>query len=165
MRGRRPKGTVIKLLTGNPGKRKLNRNEPHFSSETINPPPFLNAAALEEWNRLIPDLQRNGLVTSADVACFAAYCTAYSRWQKAEMILQGMMETSEGTLLGGMAFKTHRGNLSTNPLIRIANASMEIMLRTAAEFCLTPSSRSRVGRGSASDLYSRDGYDPSEGDW
>jgi P27 family predicted phage terminase small subunit len=164
MRGRKPKSTVIKLLTGNPGGRKLNKNEPKYSKLNVTPPHFLDALALEEWNRICSELHATGMLTTADRATFAAYCVAYSRWVKAERALAAMLDKSEDSLLGGMAFKTHRGNLSINPIIRVANASMDLMLKAASEFGLTPASRSRAGSGTSNSGYD-DGYDPSAGNW
>src|ERR1035437_1447979 len=73
MRGRRPKSTIIKLLTGNPGGRKLNKNEPKYPKLDVTPPHFLDALALEEWNRICSELHATGMLTTADRATFAAY--------------------------------------------------------------------------------------------
>ena len=162
VRGRKPKSTVIKLLTGNPGGRKLNKNEPKYPRMEVTPPEHLNLAAQEEWARLYETMAAQGMITTVDRAALAAYCVAYSRWVKAETKLNEMMEKSVDSLLGGMVFKTHRDNLSVNPLIRIANAAMDIMVRIASEFGMTPASRSRAGRGSSSEPF---GNDPTAGHW
>lgn len=157
-KGRKRKSQVLHLVQGTkPNYKKT--IEPQFAG-TIEPPPSLDALARKEWARLAPEMERIGLLTSGDVAGFAAYCSAYSRWQKAETALNKMLEKTEDTLLGGMAFKTRTGGMASNPLIRIANSSMEIMLKAASEFGLTPSSRSRAGRGSSGD---GSGYDPTAG--
>ena len=45
MRGRRPKPTRIKALTGNPGKRPLNAHEPRPEPALPDCPPELSPAA------------------------------------------------------------------------------------------------------------------------
>lgn len=50
MRGRKPKPTMLKVLSGKPGKRKLNRDEP-TAPGIPDCPGFLDAVAKEEWNR------------------------------------------------------------------------------------------------------------------
>lgn len=158
-KGRKRKAQVLHLIQGTKANYKKTI-EPKFSCAVV-PPPSLDASALKEWERLAPEMERNGLLTSGDVAGFAAYCQSYSRWVKAETKLAEMMDKSEDTLFGGMIFKTNKNNLSQNPLIRIADRAMENMVRICAEFGMTPSSRSRAGRGSSDGS----GNDPSAGNW
>jgi len=56
MRGRRPKPTRLKMLTGNPGKRPLNPNEPRPEATIPDAPAELSAGARAEWDRLAADL-------------------------------------------------------------------------------------------------------------
>ena len=56
MRGRRPKPTRLKQLTGNPGKRPLNENEPKPEPNIPECPPELGPLAQREWNRLVGEL-------------------------------------------------------------------------------------------------------------
>jgi len=51
-RGRRPKPTRIKALTGNPGKRPLDAHEPRPEPNLPECPPELNPGAQREWTRL-----------------------------------------------------------------------------------------------------------------
>ena len=52
MRGRRPKPSRIKALTGNPGKRPLNAHEPRPVPALPECPPELSPAGRQEWGRL-----------------------------------------------------------------------------------------------------------------
>lgn len=52
------------------------------------PPDHLNLEAQDEWIRLADDLAGKKLLSSGDVAAFAAYCQAYGRWVQAERALQ-----------------------------------------------------------------------------
>jgi phage terminase small subunit len=72
--GRRPQSTALKLLRGNPGKRRLNPAE-------VKPPPGdavkpvgLSAGAGEVWDELAPVCLAMGTLTVADVRVFATLC-------------------------------------------------------------------------------------------
>ncbi|MBT6386690.1 MAG: phage terminase small subunit P27 family, partial [Alphaproteobacteria bacterium] len=56
MRGRKPKPTHLKAITGNPGKRPLNRDEPRPEIAVPECPPELSPAAQREWQRLVGEL-------------------------------------------------------------------------------------------------------------
>jgi phage terminase small subunit len=66
MRGRRPKPTRLKLLTGNPGKRPFNDTEPRPEPVVPECPPELSELARREWDRLAPELAKLRIVTNLD---------------------------------------------------------------------------------------------------
>lgn len=133
--GRKPKPTALKVVTGNPGKRPLNNNEPQIPTFTIpNPPAHLNEIALDEWNNVAPSLFNCGILSVVDRAALGAYCQAYARWAEAEALLAEMKLTVE----------TAAGNHIQNPLVGIANKAAGDMMKYAAEFGMTPSARSRL---------------------
>lgn len=134
MRGRKPKPTAIKELEGNPGKRALNRKEPQPSGGIPSRPAHLHGAAAIEWNRVVKELQEMGVLTRIDRAVLASYCVAYGHWVDAEQHLQ-----EEGAVI-----ETTFGNKVQNPYLQISKRSMDQMVKFAAEFGMTPSSRSRV---------------------
>ena len=78
MRGRRPKPTRLKVLTGNPGKRPLNPDEPKPERAIPECPAELGPVARREWDRLGKELASLGLLTNLDRAALAAYCGAYA---------------------------------------------------------------------------------------
>ena len=135
-RGPAPKPTNLKLLQGNPGKRKLNEDEPKYecSDEIINPPPFLSRYAKKEWKRIIPLLKKNGIISDVDVNTLAAYCQSYHRWIEAEKAVRTY----------GLTTVTDKGNIIQRPEVGIANKAMEAMVKYAKEFGLTPSSRTNL---------------------
>ncbi len=144
MRGRKPKPTYLKLLTGNPGKRPLNEREPQPRPEPEIPvaPLELSAEARAEWDRVAGELSRLGTLTLVDRAALAAYSQAYGRWIQAERSIAEMAQRDQ--LTGGLMIKTTNGNAIQNPLVGMANRAMSDMVRYAAEFGMTPSSRSRI---------------------
>jgi P27 family predicted phage terminase small subunit len=134
MRGRRPKPTRLKVLTGNPGKRPLNEGEPRPEFAIPECPPELGPVAQKEWQRLVAELSKLRLVTHLDRAALAAYCGAYAFWAEATEAIQ-----KYGTMV-----KSPSGYPIQSPYMAIANRQAEIMMRIASEFGLTPASRSRI---------------------
>jgi P27 family predicted phage terminase small subunit len=100
-------------------------------------PDHLDATAREEWERIVPDLDAMGVLSRLDGSALALYCTAYSRWRKA----QGEVESY------GLLTETALGGLKANPAVGIAAAAEAQMQRLLVEFGCTPSSRSRVKAG------------------
>ena len=62
-RGPKPKATVVKLITGNPGRRPLNDREAQPAVEIPEPPSMLKGEALKEWERITPLLAEVGLIS------------------------------------------------------------------------------------------------------
>ena len=148
--GRRPKPTYLKLVTGNPGKRPLNKNEPQPRRRLPLPPAELYEDAKIEWRRVAGELHRLGLLTMLDRGALAAYCQAWGRWITAERALAEMAERD--MLTHGLLIKTTSGNAIQNPLVGTANKAMTAMMRCAFEFGMTPSSRSRISSPQGADL-------------
>jgi P27 family predicted phage terminase small subunit len=134
MRGRRPKPTRIKVLTGNPGRRPLNPDEPAPAISVPECPAELGPTARKEWDRMIAELGPLRLLTNLDRAALAAYCGAYAMWAEATEAIQKY----------GSMVKSPSGYPVQSPYVSIANRQTEIMMRIASEFGLTPASRSRI---------------------
>ena len=141
--GGQPKPTKLKILEGNPGRRKLHQ-EPDMSSDMPDPPETVkdDAYALQEWNRLALGLHVLGLLNNADAATFGAYCTSYSRWRNAEEQLQKTAR-EEGALAALVQITKH-GNCIQNTLVGVANKAMRDMMKYAGEFGLTPVARAKL---------------------
>lgn len=134
MRGRKPKPTHLKAITGNPGKRPLNRDEPRPEIAVPDCPPELSDAAKREWDRLVGELSKLHLLTNLDRAALAAYCGAYALWA----------EATESIHKFGAMVKSPSGYPIQSPYVSIANRQTEIMLRISSEFGFTPASRGRI---------------------
>jgi P27 family predicted phage terminase small subunit len=134
MRGRRPKPTRLKVLTGNPGRRPLNMHEPIPEAEIPDCPLELGPVARAEWDRLVVQLASLRLLTNLDRAALAAYCGAYALWAEATEAIQKY----------GAMVKSPSGYPIQSPYVAIANRQTEIMMRIASEFGFTPASRSRI---------------------
>jgi P27 family predicted phage terminase small subunit len=133
-RGPSPQPTALKVLRGNPGHQRLNRREPKPRPVAPKCPAWLDHDAKREWRRILPELDRVGLLTSVDMAALAGYCQAFSRWKEAERVL-----TEEG-----LVFSTEKGYLVPRPEVAIAKTYLGFVKTFCAEFGLTPSSRGRM---------------------
>ena len=142
MAGRKPKPTHLKLITGNPGRRPLNKREIRSASGLPQAPKHLCDEAKVEWKRVAKKLHVLGILTTLDRAAFAVYCQAYGRWVRAERALEKMALKEPATQ--ALLMKTKSGNLIQNPLVGTANKAMDALLKAAAELGMTPSVRSRL---------------------
>ena len=133
-KGRKPKPTAIKVLEGNPGKRKLNTGEPTPKKKAPRCPVWLEEEAKREWRRMCRQLEDLGILTEIDMAAFAGYCQAYARWKEAEEFI-----TQHGSIV-----KTPSGYWQQVPQVSIAQTYLKIMNRFCEQFGLTPSARSRI---------------------
>jgi phage terminase small subunit len=101
MRGRRPKPTRIKALTGNPGKRPLNAHEPRPEPALPECPPELGPAAQRERVRLTGELAKLNLITNLDRGALATYCGAYG--MRAEAMEQVQKYRDHGEVAGRLS--------------------------------------------------------------
>lgn len=136
-RGPAPLPTNIKIMRGNPGHQKLNRNEPKPRPVAPSCPAWLGIEAKREWRRISKELDALGLLTIVDRVAMAGYCQAYSRWRQAEEAI------SEHGLT--MTVITESGSVERpRPEVAIAQKYLGIVKVFCAEFGLTPSSRGRM---------------------
>ncbi len=134
MAGRRPKPTHLKLLTGNPGKRPLNKREPKPGTAIPRCPAGLSPSARKEWRRISIQLFALGLLTEIDRAALAVYCQAWAQWLEATVQLQ----------TAGLVVKAPSGYPILNPHLSVANQAFQQMKAILGEFGMTPSSRTRI---------------------
>ncbi len=137
-RGPPPKPTRLKILQGNPGKRRLNQREPNpeMLSELPEPPAHLSLDAQKEWQRAGAVLLHGGILSKADLPAFEVYCALYGRWIGVERQLRGT----------GLLIRTPNGFPVPNPLLGIASKLIREMRIFMGELGVTPASRSRVTR-------------------
>jgi P27 family predicted phage terminase small subunit len=131
MRGRPPTPAHLKLIRGNPGKRRIRPEpQPTRSDNVPEPPTYLTAYGRAEWVRLASELHHLHLLAPIDAACFAVYCEAYALWRRAEEAHARADDPAAAKLLE-----------------QVARAACKDMVSYAAQFGLTPVSRARLGIG------------------
>lgn len=131
----KPIATAEKKLNGNPGKRKINDNEPQGKLlEKMPPAPmYLGEHAVEAWNRNGPVLIEMMLLTEADLELFATFCQA----------IHLMIVSSQDINTNGMTVMGQRGR-TRNPAIATFTAATTTIRSLASEFGMTPSSRTKL---------------------
>lgn len=142
-RGPKPKPTALKLLAGNPGKRAINRDEPRPETGMGSCPSWLPKAAKAEWGRVVPELERLGMLAKVDRAALIAFCQAVALTEDAQRMLD-----EHGILVPGA-----QGGFVKNPAATVVKEAAATIRGFAGEFGLTPSARSRlvVPRGDSND--------------
>ena len=144
MRGPKPKPVELRVLHGKAAD-KAREQIPQPRRALPRCPASLDGVAAECWRRLARELYDAGLLSNIDRDALANYCIAFARHQKAEEMIAKSSEmlkaADEKDSAGNI---TRVGGFYQNPWLSIANKAAETMLKLAAEFGMTPSSRSRV---------------------
>ncbi len=138
MAGRRPKPTPLKLVTGNPGKRAINKKEPKPAREIPSPPSHLTDEGKTAWGRLSVLLDGMGVLTVADAFALERLCDIY-----AEILI-----LREDIKKEGRTYKTEtqQGDTLTkaNPSVAMLADADRRFKSYLVEFGLTPAARSKV---------------------
>jgi P27 family predicted phage terminase small subunit len=158
-RGRKPKPTVLKLVTGNPGHRPINLAEPKPRHERTSAPAHVTDGARETWGYVTAILDDMGLLTKADSLALEALCEALNDLRDARAALARPIigrRTDKETGLeiewviaeaGERRYVSFgKDGVMVRPrpeMAMIADADRRIKA-WLAEFGLTPSARSRV---------------------
>lgn len=134
----RPKPTALKLISGNAGKRKINKAEPKPKREIPSCPAHMSDAGKVAWGRLSVLLDRMGVLTEADSAALERLCDCYS----------DILICRQSLIADGWTYKTMTAQgdtlIKANPAatqLRAADAQFKSYL---VEFGLTPAARSKV---------------------
>ena len=135
MRGRKPIPTGLKIAKGI-RKSRINANEPQFVADlTPAPCEFMDVYAREEWDRVYPDLNKNGVLKKVDRSVLVGYCEAFSEYRKSsEMLAKNKRQV----------IKTPNGMEQSSPYISNKRNWLLAMLNFAVELGITPSSRTRL---------------------
>ena len=132
------KPTRLKLLEGNPGHQKLNKHEPAPLLATPVPPEWLKEDGLSEWNRIVPELDRLGMLTVVDQGALEGACAAYGQAVKCHKYLEQHGLTMS---VGDGGYEQQR------PEVSIEQKAWTLYRGFTAEFGLTPSARGKLSIG------------------
>ena len=140
MAGRKPKPTNLKILHGNPGGRRLPKNEPKPELGIPDPPSWIEPGSERRrvWDEYAAKLLSMGVLTFVDGMALAALVDAHCDWREAAEIVQREGLTCIKTTDRGGSAEVAR------PEIAIRNDAWKRMKSMQVEFGLTPSARSRV---------------------
>ncbi len=94
-------------------------------------PSWLDGAAKREWRRIVPELERLGLLTKVDRACLAGYCQAWSEFKAATELIQ-----KEGRVVSGP--------IRPHPAVAMQRSAWSAIQQFATRFGLDPADRLKV---------------------
>jgi P27 family predicted phage terminase small subunit len=134
MPGPPPTPSKLVELKGNPSKKKLSGAEPEPTRGAPRPPADLKGEALAEWGRIVPELDKLGLLTKVDRAYLVAYCEAWAAFNEARAAL-----SEYGALVAG-----RDGGMVKNPAAQVMRDAADMMLKFGSRFGLSPSDRTRL---------------------
>jgi P27 family predicted phage terminase small subunit len=146
-RGPQPKPNVLKLISGNPGKRPLNLADVNPEVALPTAPAHLTAEALKEWKRVGAELTALGLVSRIDRAALALYCQAWGHMVLLERSLAADVKldlSKDGDGSRAFYFVTDKGYQAQAVKVQLINSLREQVARYLKAFGMDPSSRSRV---------------------
>lgn len=130
------KPTALKLLAGNPGKRRLNRREPQSAPVADSAPPIWlrGSVALEAWAEIAPECHRVGLLTQlGDRLVLAGGCRWWAIYRKADQRLETQLTQS-----------TRSNGRQAKPELAIAKKAFEAAMSVFTRFGVTPAERARL---------------------
>lgn len=125
--------SILKLTGSWRAKARLAEGEPQPILSDATPPDWLEGVALQEWNRLAPEMVSLGVLTIIDRDSLAFYCEAVSDAKYLRKILK-----EDGLLIPG-----ERG-IVKHPAMQLYREACTRILRFAQELGFTPASRARV---------------------
>jgi len=138
MAGRRPTPTALKLVTGNPGKRAVNKKEPRPKTKAPACPSHLDAKGKVTWKKLCTLLAGMGVLTEADGLALERLVDCYSDIIECRKLIER----------DGRTYTTLDQNSNTliknNPAVNQLRAADSQFKSYLVEFGLTPAARTKV---------------------
>lgn len=98
-------------------------------------PRSLTGEAAAEWNRVVPELERSGILSTVDRALLVRYCTAWADWVELDRLLQQ----------GGKIVRGQKGNLVRSPAWLMRKDAEQTLIELGRQLGLTPVARLRAG--------------------
>lgn len=141
MKGRKPTPTRLhELRNTKPHTDRDREPRPDALEKILAPQEHLNRRAKGVWRRIFRELVRMRLIARIDLSSLAAYCSAVATYQEADERLKTEKWTTS----------TARGGSRPNPIFKIRDDALKLVNKFAAEFGMTPSTRSRVSAAGTS---------------
>lgn len=130
--GPAPIPVELKILRGNPGKRKLS-DKPRARRSRPSMPAYLNEAERAAWREIVPELDRLGLLTKLDRMSLVALCESWAQMREAAASIK-----AEGVIIQGAK------GMRKHPAWQIYREALQHYRNLAQSFGLTPADRARL---------------------
>ena len=133
MAGRKPKLNEIKILEGNPGKRKIKNKITGIEGFPLCPSHLSRCAKLW-WKRTVPQLKKLGVLSNLDLGILEAAATAYS-----------LMDTAIKAMGDDLPLDTnYKGGDKVQSMHLIYKQNAELYIRLSSELGLSPIARQKI---------------------
>jgi len=143
MAGRPPKPTNLKVITGNPGKRASNKQEPDPSYLVdLTPPAWLTGPAKAVWAEVAPQLRAAKLLTDVDVQMLAMGCISIAQYRQAvqrageNLVKSKIVQDDDG--------KPIEVGEHINPWAFVQSMSFKQAMAVFQQFGMSPAARTRI---------------------
>lgn len=151
--GRTPRHPDLKILNGrtdhtDSGGRTV-APAPPFVRLAPDAPAWLGEHARAEWERVVPELQRLGLLKPIDGAALTAYCEMWDVFVRAtqEVHATGLVIENHSVKKNG----TENTWYTRNPAVEIQRNAQQAVRAWCSEFGLTSAAEAKVSAPAASD--------------
>ena len=134
--GRKRTPAAIRKLEGNRSKRPIPK-EPKGTVGAPRPYQDLDGPGLWEWKRIVPELERMGLLQRVDRAALAIYCDLWGELVKVNRELRKIPYIAVAVT----------GTSQVNPLYTLKLKLTDQVRKYLNEFGMTPTSRTRLSVG------------------
>lgn len=144
------KPTNLKIVTGNPGKRGLNKQEPDpdYLNDLV-APAFLSHAAKQVWDEVAPTLRQSRLLTVVDVPVLSMLCESLAEYRRATVNCD---ETP-------MKYSSKTGGDVMSQWKIVQSMSLKQVMLIAREFGMTPAARTKIAIQPMGSLFDEEGTD------
>jgi len=145
-KGRKPKPTALKVLSGTDQPSRMNHKDLVMPTIQKAPPPprWFSPMAKKIYKDTTRHLLAAKVLNSVDLEMLIAYCQEYANYLE---IMEKFSPGKDGKPEEERVIisKTKQGTMhQVNPLLKIAQASLEKAKMIGVEYGLTPSSRAKV---------------------
>lgn len=144
--GRKARPAALKLIEGRGAGRDSGGREvkepPGFVRLPPEPPGWLGVHARDEWDRVVPELQRLRLTKPLDAAGLSAYCETWDLFVRAtaEVHENGLVVENHSVRKDG----TESTWFTANPAVGVQQKAQASLRAWMAEYGLTPAAESKI---------------------
>lgn len=147
-RGRKSTPATVIQLRGNPGKRAQPENLPRPEIKSQPCPAWVCAKGQEVWVRLMPEMERHGLISALYVDMFAQFCQLVGESQALLAVIKSRGRTYTTSGRNGIQYKTR-------PEVAQLNEVRRQLRGFGSEFGLSPSANRHLEGLAQGDLFDK----------
>jgi P27 family predicted phage terminase small subunit len=137
--GRKATPSALREISGNAGRRPVNKNEFRPVAEAPDCPRHLKGESKKEWTRITVELAAYQMISAVDRGALAMLCTQWGRYVEAEdMIAEAAKKSADGN---GLCTVSPNGHLVHSFALVASNKAIELYHKLCSDFGLTPAAR------------------------